>query len=56
LSCKPIGTQRAYTPGEHLTMHLVLIGLPIEWLPYFVFTSEELGRVGMGQGRGRYRR
>lgn len=51
----PLGTQRVYVSGERLTVHLVLIGQAIAWLPYFVFTFEELGRVGIGQGRGRYR-
>lgn len=50
----PLETQRVYAPGERLTVHLVLIGRAIDWLPYFVFTFEELGRVGIGQGRGRY--
>lgn len=51
----PLGTQRVYTPEDRLVVHLVLIGQALEWLPYFVFTFEELGRVGIGQRRGRYR-
>jgi CRISPR-associated endoribonuclease Cas6 len=51
----PRETQRLYAPGEHVILHLVLIGRAIDWLPYFVFTFEELGRLGLGQGRGRYR-
>jgi hypothetical protein len=51
----PLDAQRVYTPDEPLVMHLVLIGRAIDWLPYFVFTFEELGRVGLGPRRGRYR-
>lgn len=51
----PLEAQRVYAPGESLVLHLVLIGRAIEWLPYFVFTFEELGRVGVGSGRRRYR-
>lgn len=51
----PREVQRLYAPGECLVLHLILMGRAIDWLPYFVFTFEELGRVGIGQNRGRYR-
>lgn len=51
----PLEAQRTYMPNEHLTLHLILIGQAIDWLPYFVFSFDELGRVGIGQNRGRYR-
>jgi hypothetical protein len=50
----PLETQRVYTPADRLTVHLILVGQALEWLPYFVFTFDELGRVGIGQNRGRY--
>lgn len=45
----PLEHQRVYTPGERLAVHLVLIGRAMDWLPYFVFAFDELGRVGVGQ-------
>lgn len=51
----PRETKRLYAPGETIMLHLVLIGRAIDWLPYFVFAFEELGRLGIGQSRGRYR-
>lgn len=51
----PPEAQRVYMPGERLSVHIILIGRAVEWLPYFIFTFDELGRVGVGQNRGRYR-
>ena len=34
-----------YTPDDLLLLHLVLIGPGLDWLPYFIFTFEELGRA-----------
>ena len=47
-------TRRVYEPGEELTFQLVLVGRAIDYLPYFIYTFDELGRVGLGRGRGRY--
>jgi hypothetical protein len=51
----PYDGQRVYTPDDLLLLHLVLIGQALDWLPYFIFTFEELGRAGLGRDRGRYR-
>jgi hypothetical protein len=48
----PEGGRAAYAPGERFAFRLVLIGRGIEYLPYFVFTFAELGRAGLGAGRG----
>ena len=50
----PLETKREYREGEELTFGLVLIGRAIEYLPYFIFTFEELGRIGLGKGKGKY--
>jgi len=50
---QPGGRQRQ--PGERLEFGLVLIGRAIGYLPYFIYAFEELGRVGLGPARGRYR-
>jgi len=44
-----------YEPGSILNFNLILIGKAIDYLPYFIYTFDELGRVGIGKGRGRYR-
>jgi len=51
----PLETKTTYAPGETLTFGLVLIGRAVDYLPYFVYTFEELGKIGIGKGRGRYR-
>lgn len=49
----PLGVRHVVL-GEILTLHLILIGQGIEYFPYFLFALEELGRRGLGRGRGRY--
>lgn len=51
----PEETHQTYKPGDRLSFNLILIGRAIDYLPYFIFTFEELGRIGIGRGRGRYR-
>ena len=43
-----------YQPGEDFEFRLVLIGRAIDYLPYFLFVFCELGRVGLGPGRGQF--
>lgn len=50
----PLETKINYQPGETLTFSLILVGRAIEYLPYFIYTFEELGRIGIGKGRGKY--
>jgi hypothetical protein len=45
---------RPYQPGERFDFRLVLVGRAIDYLPYFLFTFSELGRVGLGLSRGRF--
>ena len=47
-------TRTVYEPGEELTFHLVLIGKAIDYLPYFIYTFEEIGKRGIGKKRGKY--
>ncbi|MBL7066227.1 MAG: CRISPR system precrRNA processing endoribonuclease RAMP protein Cas6, partial [Anaerolineae bacterium] len=51
----PLDIRTVYEPGETLDFGLVLVGRAINYLPYFIVVFKELGRVGLGQGRGRYR-
>lgn len=50
----PLETKEIYQPGEAFDFNLILVGKAIDYLPYFVFTFEEMGRTGIGRGRGRY--
>ncbi|NOZ70139.1 MAG: CRISPR system precrRNA processing endoribonuclease RAMP protein Cas6 [Deferribacteres bacterium] len=51
----PAGTRRSYGPEEELIFGLTLVGRAIDYLPYFIYTFDELGRTGIGKGRGKYR-
>jgi hypothetical protein len=50
----PLEDDRIYEPGEKLNFHLTLVGKAIEYLPYFIYAFEELGRMGLGKGRGKF--
>jgi hypothetical protein len=47
----PLERKRGYKPGDNLIFGLVLIGKAIEYLPYFIYTFDELGKVGIGKGK-----
>jgi len=51
----PLDGKQSYQEGETFSFELVLIGKAVEYLPYFIFTVEEIGRSGMRQDSGRYR-
>lgn len=46
--------ERIYKPDALLGFNLILLGKAIEYLPYFIYTFEELGKIGIGKGRGKY--
>ncbi|MBI2412897.1 MAG: CRISPR system precrRNA processing endoribonuclease RAMP protein Cas6 [Deltaproteobacteria bacterium] len=50
----PFETKTNYQPGDTITFGLVLIGRAVEYLPYFIYTFEELGKMGIGKGKGKY--
>ena len=50
----PVTEKQTFEPGEEFPFHLVLIGNAIDYLPYFIYTFAELGKQGIGQGRGKY--
>ena len=51
----PEETKQIYKIGDKLYFSLILIGRAIDYLSYFIFTFEELGKIGIGRGRGKYR-
>ena len=50
----PLEEKRDYKEGDRLCFELTLIGKSIDYLPYFIYTFDELGRMGIGKGRGKY--
>ena len=50
----PLEDDRIYEPGERLEFRLTLIGKAVDYLPYFIYTFEELGKMGLGTGRGKF--
>jgi hypothetical protein len=50
----PLETKRTCEPGEELSFHLVLVGKAFDFLPYFIYAFDELGRVGLGRGKGKH--
>ena len=49
-----LDSQRTCKEGEGLSFGITLIGRAIDYLPYFIYTFEELGQIGIGKGRGKY--
>lgn len=50
----PLEEKRTYEQNETFCFELILIGKSIDFLPYFIYTFDELGRIGIGRGKGRY--
>jgi CRISPR-associated endoribonuclease Cas6 len=50
----PEEKKNGYKPGDKITFSLTLIGRAIDYLPYFIYTFDELGKMGIGKGRGKY--
>lgn len=51
----PINGKQVYNSGEVITFGLILVGYVVDYLPYFIYSFEELGRkFGLGRGRGKF--
>lgn len=50
----PLTYKPYYSPGEEISFNLILVCRCVDYLPYFVFVFEELGKNGIGRGRGKY--
>ena len=50
----PPEKRRGYKTGDEISFGLILIGKAIDYLPYFVYAFDELGRIGIGKGRAKY--
>ena len=50
----PLEEKRTYRQNDPLCFELTLIGKSIDFLPYFIYTFDELGKMGIGKGKGKY--
>jgi hypothetical protein len=46
---------RSAQPGDRLDFHVVLVGRAVGYAPYFVFAFQQLGTLGLGKLRSRFR-
>ncbi|KWT92183.1 CRISPR-associated protein Cas6 [Candidatus Magnetominusculus xianensis] len=51
----PDDSGRVFNTSERLCFNLILVGKAINYLPYFILAFIELGTIGLGRGRGKYR-
>lgn len=51
----PLETKTEYSPGERLFFNLILTGRAVGYLPYFIVAFRELGEMGIGRMRKKYR-
>jgi CRISPR-associated endoribonuclease Cas6 len=51
----PENTENLIPVGQTITFNLILIGRAIDYIPYFIYVFEELGKIGIGKGRGKYK-
>lgn len=51
----PETTKQNFDPGDKLEFNLILVGKALECLPYFILVYKELGAIGMGKDRARFR-
>ncbi len=50
----PAESRTFFESGDVLPLEIVLIGKAVEYLPYFIYTFETLGGMGIGPKRGKY--
>lgn len=51
----PLDQRRQYAAGDALELGLTLLGHGADYLPYFVYAFEQLGRMGLGRSQARAR-
>lgn len=50
----PADDGKNYQRGDDLSFGLILIGRAIDYLAYYIYTFEELGKMGIGRSKGKY--
>jgi hypothetical protein len=51
---RDVPAERLYEPGQRFEFGITLFGDALKFLPYFVLAVPEMGRVGVGVGRGKF--
>lgn len=51
----PLDNRSVFTRDDSISFSLTLIGRAVDYLPYFVVAFKELGNVGIGRGKGKFR-
>lgn len=51
----PLETKKVYENDETIAFNLVLIGRANDYIPYFIYAFDELGKIGIGKGRKPYK-
>ena len=50
----PLTRRQYFEPGDAMFFDVVLIGKANEYLPYFIYAFTEMGRLGIGKGKGKF--
>ncbi|MEW6215691.1 MAG: CRISPR system precrRNA processing endoribonuclease RAMP protein Cas6 [Nitrospirota bacterium] len=50
----PLTRRRIFHPDDSIFFDIVLIGKANEYLPYFIYTFTEMGKIGIGKERGKF--
>jgi len=50
----PLDVQEEFNAGDELAFEVILIGKAIEYLPCFIISFVEMGKTGLGRGKGRF--
>ena len=50
----PEEEKQHYSADDRLSFHLIVIGRAMDYLPYFLFAFDALGRIGLGKGKGHF--
>jgi len=50
----PLEKKQVYGPDDEIIFNLILVGRAAEYLPYFIYSFDELGKKGFGSDRGKY--
>jgi CRISPR-associated endoribonuclease Cas6 len=51
----PLEERQHYGTEDTISFQLILVCHAIDYIPYFIFAFEELGRIGLGKNRGIYK-
>lgn len=51
----PLDEKRHFTETDTISFYLILIGKAIDFIPYFILTFKELGAIGLGRDKGKFK-